>query len=66
MPDITVKMKDGTVKNFKQENRPGGSYYNKVDYKEAFVVVTDVWGKRTSIPAADVAEVEEIPERRWW
>ncbi len=65
MPNIKVKMKDGTVKSFPQESRPGGSYHNTVDYKEAFVVITDVWGKRTSIPAADVAEVEEIPERRW-
>ena len=64
MPHITIKFKDGAVREFKQETRPGGSYSNSVKYDNGFVVVTDVWGKRTAFPAEMIAEVEETPDRR--
>lgn len=65
MASITVKMKDGTVREFPHVGRAGGSYTKTVEYLGAFVVITDEWYKRTAIPAADVAEVVEKPERSW-
>lgn len=65
MASITVKMKDGTVREFKHEGRPGGSYTKTVRYEGAFVVIEDEWSKRTALPAADVAEVIETPTRSW-
>ena len=63
MSSITVKMKDGTVREFPHEGRAGGSYSKSVKYEGAFVVIQDEYYKRTAIPASDVAEVIEIPER---
>jgi hypothetical protein len=66
MPNITVKMKNGTVNQFPDNGRPGGSYCNSVRYEGAFVIVRDVWGAETAYPAADVEKVEKQQERRGW
>lgn len=66
MSSITIKMKDGSVRNFPHEGRAGGSYTKKVKYEGAFVIVEDEWGKRTAMPAADIAEVVETPNRSSW
>jgi hypothetical protein len=63
--DITITMKDGTVREFKHAGRAGGSYTVLVTYEGGFVVVEDEWYRRTAIPACDVAEVVETPHRRW-
>lgn len=63
MADITVKMKDGSTKHFPPQHRPGGSYENHVSYEGVFVVVTDEWGVKTAIPAADISEVVSRPMR---
>jgi hypothetical protein len=63
MADITVKMKDGTVRNFEHRGRAGGSYTKTVKYEGAFVIIEDEYYQRTAIPAADVAEVIESPHR---
>lgn len=61
---ITVKMKDGTVREFPHVGRAGGSYTKRVTYEGAFVVIEDEYQKRIAIPATDVAEVVEEPNRR--
>ena len=61
--DITIKMKDGSTTNFPHVGRPGGSYTKSVSYEGVFVIVEDEWGKRIAIPAADIAQVTEIPSR---
>lgn len=63
MSSITIKMKDGSVRNFPHEGRPGGSYSKRLTYEGAFAIVTDEYGKRTSIPAHDIAEIVESPTR---
>ncbi len=63
MSSIQIKMKDGTIRNYPHEGRAGGSWTKKVRYEGAFVVVEDEWGKRVAVPANDVAEVVETPER---
>lgn len=63
MSNIMVKMKDGTVRKFEHAGRPGGSYTKSVSYEGAFLVITDEWYRRTSIPATDIAEVIETPTR---
>lgn len=65
MAAITVKMRDGSVREFKDQSRPGGSYSNRVKYEGAFAVITDEWSKRTAIPVELIAEVVEEPTRRW-
>ncbi len=65
MSNITVKMKDGMVREFKHEGRSGGSYTKTVSYEGAFVIIEDEYHRKTAIPAADIAEVRETPERSW-
>lgn len=63
MSSITIRMKDGTVREFPHVGRPGGSYTKRVTYEGAFVVIEDEWYRKTAIPAADVAEVVEEPNQ---
>lgn len=65
MANITVKMKDGKVREFRHEGRSGGSYTKSVKYEGAFVIIEDEYYKRTAIPAADIAEVIETPHRNY-
>ena len=65
MANITITMKDSTVRRFLHEGRAGGSYTKTIRYEGAFVIVTDEWGTETAIPAADVAEVRVDPHRGW-
>ena len=63
MSSITVKMKDGTIKEFKHEGRPGGNYTKNAKPEGAFLVIEDEYYVKTYIPAADIAEVIERPNR---
>lgn len=63
MSNIVIHMKDGTKKSFLHEGRAGGSYTKTLKLENGFATVTDEWGKRTVIPAADIAEIIETPER---
>jgi hypothetical protein len=63
MSDITVKMKDGSVREFKHQGRAGGSYTKTLKFEGAFAVIEDEYYHRTAIPAADIAEIKEIPIR---
>jgi hypothetical protein len=65
MSSITVKMKDGTVREFPHKGRAGGSYTKTLKYEPGFVVIEDEYYMRTAIPADDIAEVIERPERAW-
>ena len=66
MANITVTMKDGTVRKFLHEGRSGGSWTKSVRYEEGFVVITDEYGKETAIPTADVKEVTSESHRGCW
>jgi hypothetical protein len=66
MANITIKMKDGTVRKFPHQGRPGGSYTKSVRYEPGFVVVIDEYRKETAIPAADISQVDYDPEIRSW
>lgn len=63
MSDIRIRFKDGSVREFKHEGRPGGSYTKKLKLKEGFAVVEDEYGKCTVFPSHDIAEIEETPTR---
>lgn len=58
-------MKDGTKREFKHEGRAGGSYTKRLTAEGAFAVITDEYGTRTLIPAGDIAEIVDRPERSW-
>lgn len=66
MANITVKMKDGSIREFKHEGRAGGSYTKTLKYKEAFAIIEDEWGKQIAIPAVDIAEIIQEPHYRSW
>lgn len=66
MSRVTIKLKDGTVRDFADKGRAGGSWSTSVSFEGSFVIVKDEWGKRTVFPAADVAEVVDNPERGGW
>lgn len=61
--NIKIKMKDGTVRDFKHEGRPGGSYTKTIRYEPGFVVITDEWYNETIIPSDDIAEITTTPVR---
>ncbi len=63
--NVKVKLKDGTIREFKHRGRPGGSYTVNVKYEGGFVIVTDEWDKQTAFPSEIVAEVETMPTRSW-
>lgn len=65
MADVKITFKDGTVREFKERGRAGGSYTVTLSYEGAFVVVKDEWDERTAFPAADVKEVVSTPRARW-
>lgn len=66
MADITVKMKDGTVREFPHVGRAGGSYTKSIKYEGGFAIITDEWCKTTAIPAKDIAEVVKKENRGGW
>jgi hypothetical protein len=57
MPSITVKMKDGTRREFPHKGRAGGSWTKTLRYEIGFVVITDEYGNETAIPSADIEEI---------
>lgn len=63
MSDIIIKMKDGSVKQFKHEGRAGGSYSKSLKLENGFAIVEDEYGKKTIVPANDIAEIIEEPGR---
>ena len=65
MSSIRIKMKDGSVRNYPHEGRSGGSYTKRLIYEGAFVIVEDEYGNRIGVPASDIAEVTETPQRYW-
>ena len=66
MASITIKMKDGSIKMFPHEGRPGGSWTKSIRYEGGFAVVKDEWGNETAFPASDIAEVRTEPVGRPW
>ena len=66
MADITIKFKDGTVREFKHEGRAGGSYSKSVKYESEWVIVQDEWYNTTAFPANDIKEVIEKAKYSGW
>ena len=63
MPSIKIYMKDGTIKNFPHEGRPGDSYTKLVYYQGNFVIVKDEYGIDIAYPSQDIKRVEVTPSR---
>jgi hypothetical protein len=63
MSNITIRMRDGSTREFKHAGRPGGSYTKRLRYEPGFVVVTDEYYHETAIPTDLVDSVEESPTR---
>lgn len=61
--NITVKMKNGTIRKFPHTGKPGGYYTKTVKYENGMVIIEDEYYKKTSIPIVDVDEVIETPVR---
>jgi len=66
MADITIKMKDGTTREFKEEARLGGSYCNSLSFDIGFVTVKDVWDRKTSLPSEDIKEIIQHSHHSRW
>ncbi len=58
MRDINIFMKDGKVKRFPHEGRPGGSFTKTIRYEGAFVIIQDEYYNETAIPACDIKEIK--------
>jgi len=61
--NIEIEMKDGTIRKFLHEGRPGGSYTKNIRYEGAFVIIKDEYYKETVIPSADIREIKTWPNR---
>lgn len=66
MPDITITLKNGDVHRSTFQGRAGGSYRNRLELTNGWVIVIDEWGERIAFPAADVAKIEERPDPGGW
>jgi hypothetical protein len=60
-----VQMRDGTVREFIDRGRAGGSYSQSIRYETGFVVIVDCYNGETSIPAADIKEIRKDGESCW-
>lgn len=63
MANITVKMKDGSVREFPHEGRPGGSFTKTIRYEGAFAIITNEYYGEIAIPSNDIAEIKVFPHR---
>lgn len=63
MSNITIKLKNGEVRRYPHEGRAGGGYTKTLTFEGAFACVTNEWGVRFCIPAEDILEIEERPNR---
>jgi len=63
MSNIKVTFKDGQVKEFLHEGRPGGSYTKRAQFKDGWLIITDEYYRETVYPATDIAEVKVEPNR---
>jgi hypothetical protein len=61
MRTVTIKFKDGTMREFIERGRPGGSWSMTVRYEGLFVIVKNEWGLENAFPASDVVEVINTP-----
>lgn len=61
--NVTIQLRDGTVRAFPHEGRAGGSYTKTIRYEGSFAIVTDEWGRETAIPMELIAEVRATPDR---
>lgn len=62
--DVTVRMKNGTVKEFKERGRAGGSWSQSLKYEGGFAIIIDEWGDQTAIPSEDIDEIKTSGNRR--
>jgi hypothetical protein len=56
MSNITIRMRDGSVKEFPHKGRAGGSYTKSLRHEPGFVVITDEWYTETALPTEMIAE----------
>jgi hypothetical protein len=66
MPNFTVKMKDGTTREFNERGRAGGSYINSMRYEPGFAVFVDEWGNSVSIPTELIMEITKTCNHGGW
>ena len=65
MRQIIVTMKDGTIRDFQEQGRCGGSYTLRLKTVGAFAVVVDEWDHETWIPSDDIALITTDPGRSY-
>lgn len=66
MSAIKFFMKDGSVKDFPETYRAGGSWSNTLRGEGPFAVVTNAHGEETWVPAEDINEIKTTPNRGAW
>lgn len=66
MATYRLYMRDGTVKEFKDRGRPGGSYSQTLRYETDFVVITDCYGGETAFPSKDIREIQKDATQGAW
>lgn len=65
MSDITIQMRDGTTREFRDTPRAGGSYEKKIRYEGQMAIVTDEWYEETAIPIDLILEVKVASRGGW-
>lgn len=58
MRSITINLKDGSVRKFLHEGRPGGSYTKRLKFEEGFLIVVDEWGNETGFPTSEISSYQ--------
>ena len=61
MANIQIKFKNGEIKKFPHEGRPGGSFTKTIRYEGGFAIIEDEHYNTFSYPASDIEEVKTTP-----
>ncbi len=56
--NIKVIFRDGTEREFKHMERPGGSWTNTIRYEGSFAVIKDAYEQETAFPVDIIKEIE--------
>jgi len=65
MSRITIHFTDGTVREFPDETRPGGSYQTSIRYEGEFAIVVSVYGDETVFPSSRIKEIN-VENRKYF
>lgn len=66
MSNIVIELNDGTVEDFPETSRAGGSYCTSIRYEKGFAIITDAYDRETVFPESRIIKIKVTPSRGYW